>query len=158
MIIRELKDKDVPEVENIYDLYWFGDFRENLSKKLKDYIENSLRSIEQKFKYFVAEENGEIIGVIALRKLPSHMQSYANTNNGAELYILAVKYKQKGIGTALRAKIIDEAKKSGYTEMLFFSAESHKDSWAFHNNSDFKQIGGAITPNGEKGKIWRMVF
>ena len=158
MVIRELENKDVLEVENIYGLYWSDSFRENLSKKLKDYIENSLESIEQKFEYFVAEENGEVVGVTALRKLQNHMQSYANTNNGAELYVTAVKHKKKGIGTALRTKIIEEAKNAGYLEMLFFSAESHKDSWAFHDNSNFKRVADSIAPNGEKGKIWRMVF
>ncbi len=34
MIIRKLQEKDIPEVESIYDLYWSDGFRENLSRKL----------------------------------------------------------------------------------------------------------------------------
>jgi L-amino acid N-acyltransferase YncA len=158
MIIRELQKKDIPEVENIYDLYWSGNFRENLSKKLKEYIENSPETIEQGFKYFVVEENGEIVGVAAFRKVMGHMVGYTTTNNPVEFYISAVKYKRKGIGTVLREKRREEAKKLGYTEAVFFSANTHKDSWVFHDASDFKCVDDAIAPNGEEGKIWRMIF
>ena len=69
-----------------------------LSKKLVDYINNSLKISEQDFKFFVAEEKEEIVGVSAIRKLPEHMKEYAQTERPAELYVIAVKYKNRGIG------------------------------------------------------------
>lgn len=158
MIIRKLQEKDIPEVESIYDLYWSDRFKQNLSRKLKDYVANSQESIEQGFNYFVAEENNEVIGVAGFRRVKSHMIKYTTTKNPVEFYILAVKNKGKGIGSALRQKRIEEAKKLGYTEAIFFSSENHKDSWVFHDKSDFKQVGDTTAPNGEPGKIWRMVF
>lgn len=156
MIIRELELRDVPEIERIYDLYWSDSFRENLSKRLSRYVEKSPEIVEQKFKYFVAEENGEVVGVSAFRKAPESMKKFTKTSNPAELYILAVKYKGKGVGTSLRNKGIEEAKKHGYTEVIFYSGETHQDSWSFHDNSDFKRVGEMIAPNGEKGQVWRL--
>ncbi len=154
--IRELEKKDILAVESIYDLYWSGDVRDNFLKRLKDYAERSPLVIAQGFKYFIAEENGEVVGVAALRKAPDFMKEFTKTDNPAEFYILAVKYRGKGIGTALRKKRIEEAKKLGFTEALFYSGETHQDSWGFHDNSDFKRIGTMVAPNGEKGQVWRM--
>lgn len=156
MIIRELKKEDVPEVENIYNMYWFGSVKENFLKRLRGYIDQSPEIISQGFKYLAAEENGEVVGVSALRKVQSHMREFTKTNNPAEFYLLAVKYKRKGIGTALRNARIEEAKRLGYTEIIFYSGETHQDSWAFHNNSDFKVVGTMTAPDGEKGQVWRM--
>ena len=156
--IRELKKEDVPKVEQIFDLYWSGEFREHLSKRLKDFIESSPDSARQEFKYFVAEENGEVLGVGALRKAPEHMSQYVKTSTPVEFYVLAVKSKGNGVGSALRARRIEEARKLGYTEAVFFSGDTHKDSWKFHDNSDFERVGNATAPNGELGQIWRMLL
>ena len=158
MEIRELQLKDVQAVEEIFDLYWSGDFREHLSEKLKDFVDRSLSLIKQRFKFFVAEDNGEIVGVGAMRDLPERMKEYATTSNPAEFYVLAAKYKGKGIGTALRSYRIEEARKLGYTEVVFFSGDTHSDSWSFHDNSDFKRVGSSIAPDGESGQIWSMVL
>lgn len=156
-IIRELKREDAKNVGGIFDLYWSGDFRQNLSKRLNEFVNQTPDSIRQGFKYFVAEENGEVVGVAAFRKLPDHMKQYAQTEKPAEFYVSAVKQKDEGIGTALRVARIEEAKKIGYTEVLFFSGETHKDSWDFHDEG-FERAGIAIAPNGEAGYVWRTVL
>ena len=156
--IRKLNKEDVKDVGKIFDLYWSGSFRERLTERLRDYVNKSKDSVEQGLKYFVAEKDKEIVGVAAFRKVQGHMIGYTTTKNPVEFYIIAVKYKGKGIGTALRAKRIEEAKKLGYTEAVLFSSETHNDSWKFHDNSDFKRVDDAIAPNGEDGKIWRMIF
>ena len=83
---------------------------------------------------------------------------YAETNNPAELYVIAVKYQNQGIGSHLREYIIKEIKGLGYTEILFFSGEMHKESWKFHDDSGFKKVGESTAPNGEKGYIWQMAL
>src|SRR6185503_9678544 len=98
--IRTLQKEDVPAVEAIYDLYWSDDFRENLSKKLRGFLENDPAIVDQKFTYYVAEENAEVVGVAGFRKAPDHMKDFARTDDPVELYILAVKHKRKGIGKA----------------------------------------------------------
>lgn len=157
-IIRELKPEDMEAVESILGLYWDGELKERFLKRLKDFVAHTPESIENKYKCFVAEENGEIIGLAVSRIAPEHMRQYIETEKPVEFYLLAVKDKGRGIGTALREKGLEEMKKDGYTEVVFYSAESHKDSWAFHDKSDFKRAGPSVAPNGEKGFIWRIVL
>ncbi len=158
MQIRELKKEDIQAIEEIFDLYWSGEFRKHLSEKVNDFVAQSPVALEQGFKFFVAEENGELVGVAAFRKAPERMREYTTTDNPAEFYVLTVKYKGKGVGTALRAKRLEEVKKLGYTEVVFFSGDTHKDSWGFHDNSDFSKVGASVAPDGESGQIWRMLL
>ncbi len=156
--IRKFKDEDIKYIEAIYDLYWHDDFRERLSERLNDFVNQTEDSVKQDFKYFVAEKAGEVVGVAVIRDLPEHMKMYAETNNPAELYVIAVKYQNQGIGSLLREYMIKEIKGLGYTEILFFSGEMHKESWKFHDDSGFKKVGESIAPNGEKGYIWQMAL
>lgn len=146
--IRKLEFRDIEEVEKIFDLYWSDDFRGHLSECLK--------TDTRDLKWFTAEENGEIVGVAASREAPERMRQYAKADKVVELYVIAVKYKGKGIGTALRNSRIGAAKKEGYEEAVLFSGDTHQDSWNFHDQSEFKRVGGAVAPNGEKGQIWLM--
>jgi L-amino acid N-acyltransferase YncA len=85
------------------------------------------------------------------------MRQYATTENPVEFYVLASKYEGKGIGTALRNKRIEEAKRLGYTEVIFYSPESHKESWAFHDSSGAERVG-LVSVDGEPGCVWRLVL
>lgn len=154
--IREPEKEDIEQVEKIYDLYWSDTFRQNLSQKLEGFFKKSPDMVSQRFSYYVAEEGGEIVGVAGMRGAPDHMKQYARTENPIELYVLAVKHKRKGTGSALRSKMIEEAKKQGYKEALFYSGETHQDSWPFHDASGAERAGLAVAPNGEPGKIWRL--
>lgn len=145
-IIRPLEERDYEEVENIFDPYWTDDFRLHLSQRIASHD----------FKWIVAEENGEIVGVAASRKAPEHMMQYAKTDKVIEFYVAAAKYKGKGIATALRNLRIEEARAEGYKEAVFFSGEQHQDSWSFHDASNFRRAGEMTAPNGEKGYVWLM--
>ncbi len=156
--IRDVSESDIPEVEAIYDLYWSGDFREKLSRRLREFCYHTPDSIEQGFRYFIAQEGGEVVGVAAFRKVPEHMREYTTTDNAAEFYVSAAKYKGRGIGSALRAERIKEARSAGFQEVVFYSGETHQDSWEFHDNSDFKRVGATTSPDGEEGYVWRMTL
>jgi L-amino acid N-acyltransferase YncA len=149
-IIRELNENDLPAVEQILDLYWSGEFRKHLSERLH------IPPVEQNFIWYIAEENGEVVGVAASREAPERMKKYTKTDKVVEFYVAAAKYKGRGIGTALRNMRIEDARKEGYAEAVFFSGDAHQDSWAFHDNSEFRRVGEMISPNGEKGRIWIM--
>lgn len=150
-IIRNFKKSDIEDIENIYALYWGEDreFLEKLYKRLED---------ESGITYLVAEENEEILGVSGFRKAPMHMLSFTETSNPAELYILAVKHKGKGVGEVLVKETLSQAKSMGYSEMVLYSGETHKDSWGFYDYLKFKRLGPALAPNGEAGQIWQFKF
>lgn len=144
--IRRLESQDIGEVEKIFDLYWSGDFRRHLSERLNT----------ADLKWIVAEENDKVVGVASSREAPERMKQHAKADKVVELYVLAAKYRGGGIGTALRNKVIEEAKREGFNEAVLFSGETHQDSWNFHDQSDFHRAGETIAPDGEKGQIWLM--
>jgi len=157
--IRDFQKGDLKAVEDIFAMYWTDpEFLEKLSHKLKMGIENTQEYIDKKYRFYVAEENGEVVGIAGLRTAPDHMKVYTKTENPAEFYVLAVKHKGKGIGKALKLKRIEEAKKLLFTEAVLYSPNSHKDSWGFHDKLDFERVGEAIAPDGEPGMIWRRVL
>lgn len=156
MVIRDFKKEDKQAVEDILALYWTDpEFLNRLSRKLEMCIDQIQECVDKKYRFFVAEENDEIVGIAGLRRAPDHMKQYTKTDNPAEFYILGVKYKGRGIGRFLRLKRIEEAKKLGFTEIVFYSPNSHKDSWGFHDKLNFERVGEAIAPDGEPGQIWR---
>ena len=81
----------------------------------------------------------EIKGTYAFKSRAELYNSYF-AEDGSAFYVNTDIYKQK------------------YTEIIFFSGETHKDSWNFHDASGFEQIGEMIAPNGEKGYVWRLRF
>lgn len=155
-LIRALENKDQKGVEEIFDLYWSGDFRKHLSERLQGFLDSAPDTLDQGFKWFVAVEGAEVVGVAALRKAPERMRQYAKTDKVVEFYVVAAKYKGKGIGTALRDKRIEESKRLGYSEAVFFGGTTHQDSWSFHDHSEFKRAGESIAPDGEEGQMWLM--
>ncbi|MFZ2049047.1 MAG: GNAT family N-acetyltransferase [Minisyncoccia bacterium] len=154
--IRELNRGDVEAVKEILSLYWSGELKEHFIKRMLDFLDKTPESIGQKYKYFVAVDGGEVVGVTVSRNAPPHMRQYTHSDNPVEFYIMASKYKNKGIGTALREKRLIEAKNDGYTEAVLYSADSHKDSWDFHDHSDFNRVAQAKAPNGETGYVWSL--
>lgn len=150
--------EDADQVQKIFELYWTDDdFLEKLKNRLRQFTEDSVEMSEQGFKYFVAEENGEIVGIGAMRKPPEKIKKYATTGNPVEFYALASKYKNKGIGTALRNRRIEEAKKQNYSEILFYSPGSHSESWSFHDTSGGKRIY-PVSIDDEPGCVWNIVL
>lgn len=158
MKVRPLVAEDKDSVEKIFDLYWDDSFRENLSQKLTAFITNSEEVKAQDFNFVVAEENDEILGVAAYRKCPEHMVQFTQTDMPAEFYVAAVKERRKGVGALLRDERIKTLKQKGYTEVIFFSGETHKDSWGFHDASSFERVGKMSAPNGEVGYVWQLIF
>lgn len=155
--IRLLEPRDIEEVKRIFDLYWADSFRQNLEEKLERYVKADKALALQNFKFFVAEENREVVGVSALRTAPSHMKIYATSTNPGEFYVAAAKERGRGIGKAMVVRRLAEAKKEGYTEIVLFGGETHKDSWPLYDKN-FERAGTATAPNGEAGFIWRKIL
>lgn len=157
--IRIIESKDLPEVAGIIELHWGGDgLKERFMKRIQDAANHTQESVEQLYRCFVAEEQGEIVGVALLRKVQEFMKQYTSTAHAGEFYISGVKYKGRGIGHALREARIQEAKILGFKEVILYSSESHREAWSFHDKSDFTRVGQVLAPNGEPGVVWRLIL
>ena len=156
--VRELKEEDRVDVEKLYYQYWDDGFEEHLATRTEGFIGNDSDMMAQDFRFYVAENNGELVGIVAYRKVPSHMMEYVITSNAAELYVIAVKQTGMGIGKQLVEKVIQLTKEKGYVELVLFSGETHSRAYKFYLDMGFKEVGDAIAPNGEKGKIIEMMY
>lgn len=153
MTIREFQESDQKAAEEIFVLYWTDpEFLEELSGELELYIKNPPK---EDCKFFVAEEDNEILGIAGFKKLDDYLKPYAKTNNPIELYVVAVKQKRKGVGKKLISKLIEEVRKLGFSEILFFSPHSHNGSWDFHDKAGFERAGEVTPPDDETGQVWR---
>jgi GNAT superfamily N-acetyltransferase len=159
MKIRKLTQNDIKAAQEIADLYWNGQpFKDRFLLRLQQYLGRDAEIIESNLHFFVAEDNGEIVGIVGFRKIPQHMEEFAKTANPAELYILAAKNKGKGIGRALVDKVLELTKSLNFTEILIYSGEKHKDAWGLYDHLGFKKISATTAPDSEPGFVWQMIF
>ncbi len=158
IIVRDLKKEDRVDVEKLYYQYWDDGFEEHLAVRTEGFIGNDPDMMAQGFRFYVAESGNELVGIAAYRKVPFHMMEYVITSNAAELYVIAVKQTGKGIGKLLVEKVIELTKEKGYAELVLFSGETHSRAYKFYLDTGFKEVGDAVAPNGEKGKIFEMVY
>jgi L-amino acid N-acyltransferase YncA len=156
MIIRDFQENDQKAVGGIFALYWTDpEFLAELSGELKAYIADP--KSERGF-LVATEANGEIIGVAGYRRIPEYLRTYALTDNAVELYVIAAKYKRRGIGRALKLKLIEKARQSGFTEILLYSPTTHDESWGFHDDLGFERVGEITPPDDEVGQLWRKIL
>lgn len=150
MKARKYNKKDEVEVKNIFTQYWNdNEFLDELTEELHAEI----------CKFYVDEKDGEIVGIAGLREAPAHLNKHADTEKPAELYIIASKYQNKGIGSLLGQKIISEAKKLGFTEMVCYSPETHSSSWIFYEKLGFTKHGIIKDPDdGYPGMLWKKII
>ncbi len=95
---------------------------------------------------FLAKENGEIIGCVALRPLGADI---------CEMKRLYVKpaHRGKKVGRALAVAIIEEAKRLGYRAMRLDTVEAMKEASALYRTLGFQPID-AYTYNPLPGAMY----
>lgn len=153
MIIRELHEGDQKAVQEIFSMYWTDpEFLEELKGEVNLYTNNILKKDQG---FFVAEEGGEILGIVGFKKLPDYLKVFSATNNPVEFYVIAVKYKGNGLGLKLKSKLIEETRERGFSEILLYSPKSHSESWVFHDKLGFERVGEVTPPEDEIGAVWR---
>lgn len=152
MIIREFQERDQKAAEEIFTLYWTDpEFLKELSGELQLYVR---KTPEKDSGFFVAEEHGEILGIIGFRTLATYLKPHTLTDNPTELYVIAVKYKRKGVGE----KLIQEARNFSFSEILLYSPNSHNESWGFYEKLGFKRVGEITPPDDDIGLVWRKIL
>lgn len=150
MIIRPYAAEDKDQAKAIFAQYWTdNEFLNELEENMNGDLTH----------FYVAENNGVIIGVAGFRKAPEHLKSYAETENPAELYIVASKSKNEGTGSALVEKVIEETKSLHFTELECYSPETHDSSWKFYQKLGFIKHGIINDPDdGYPGMLWRKII
>jgi len=142
-------------VEEIFALYWTDpEFLTELSNALRSYVKKPYENNG----FFVAEEKGEVLGIAGFKELASYLKPYAQTDSPVELYVIAVKYKRKGIGEKLKLELIESVQGLGFSEILLFSPNSHSESWDFHNKHGFERAGEVTPSDDEIGQVWQKIL
>ncbi|MDQ5957166.1 MAG: putative acetyltransferase [Patescibacteria group bacterium] len=135
------------QVEDIFRIYWTD---EEFLNELSDNLESS------DCNFYIALNIDEVVGVVGVRKVKNFLLDHTNTDNPCELYIIASKSKNKGVGSALLQHIINECKRMYYTELICYSPETHDSSWRFYEKNGFVSLGIVNDPDdGYPGMVWR---
>ncbi len=146
METRKYNSKDKDEVQRIFSTYWTDKgFLNELEEKLTD----------PSVQFYVAESDGEVVGIAGFRKAPEHLYAHATTKSPVELYVIASKIQNKGIGNIVGQRIIEEAKKLHFTEIECYSPDTHNASWKFYEKLGFSNRGVINDPDdGFPGVLW----
>jgi L-amino acid N-acyltransferase YncA len=146
MEIRNYSEHDKSAAQAIFAKYWTdGEFLNELI--------NNIDGNETCF--YVAEREGDIVGIAGFRQVPEYLRAHATTENPVELYIVASKLQREGVGNILVQKVIEEVKKRSYTEIECYSPETHESSWKFYEKLGFTQRGIIKDPDdGYPGMLW----
>ena len=108
MKIRDYSEKDKSAIQNIFTKYWTDEeFLSEIAKNID----------ERKVHFYVAEKDNEVVGVAGFREAPEYLRIHAETRNPVELYIVASKLQNEGIGSTLVQKVIEEARNLFFTEI-----------------------------------------
>jgi len=150
MKTRNYNQKDEDAVKKVFAQYW-------TDTKFLDELAQELRA--EACQFYVTLSNEGIVGIAGLRKPATHLNGHADTKNPTELYIIASKYKNQGIGNLLGLKVIEEAKKLKFTEILCYSPETHSSSWPFYEKLGFTKHGTIKDPDdGYPGILWQKII
>ena len=122
----------------------------------KEFLNELTKNIDGHEMYFyVAEKDDEVVGIAGFRKAPEYLNVHAETKNPAELYIVASKLQNEGIGSELVQKVIEEVRKLSFTEIRCYSPETHNSSWKFYDKLGFRRGGIIKDPDdGYPGMLW----
>ena len=153
MSIRITREEDLEKIYLIIDKYWDDKFGVHVKGKIFNFVNGAIE--DKSFEVFTLMKEGVVMGFAALRNTPNHMSRFSNSPKSAEFYVIAVDEKGKGHGKELRDFRLDYLRERGYEEVIFFSGETHKDSWDFHD-SYAKRVGDMNAPDGERGVVWRL--
>lgn len=164
-IVRPLAEKDLEALKPILET-WIKD--RDTGELLSDEVEEDLQIMRESIAgesdkvYLVAEsKEGEVVGVIGLRDPDKRMIPFTKTSKPAELvnaYVANEHRAGKGVGSAMVKAIEEEAKRRGYTEVVFNSGPRYKDTgWGFHKKLYGEPVAVAEKYYGEGGDapVWR---
>ena len=162
--IRSFEPADLPAVREIM-IVWVRD--RDTGRPLPDEVETNLREMVKSLrgksgrKYLVAEDAGQVLGVIGYKSPDTVMRSFAKTQNPAELINAYVRQDLRGgggVGTALVRALENAAQESGFSEIILNSGPRYeKTGWGFYDKIGYERCGVAKNYYGRGGnaQVWR---
>lgn len=158
MTVRNYKKQDEGAVKEIFSQYWTdANYIAELIGELNTHVGEEGDHGTNKCRFYVAERDGELVGIAGFRVAPEYLRKEVGTENPAELYIIASKFQGVGIGNLLSQTVVREARDLYFTEIVCYSPETHNSSWKFYEKLGFTKHGIIKNPDdGYPGMLWKM--
>lgn len=135
------------QVFNIFKKYW-------TDKVFLKELEKAIDLKPYNF-YITLNVDNEVVGIVGLKETSYFLKEKTVNHNNIELYIIASKNKDAGVGTFMCSEIIKVCKESGYLEIICYSPDTHKSSWRFYERNQFQNLGIVYDPDdGYSGIAW----
>lgn len=147
-IVRQLKIEDIPALAEIIT-EWVrnpqsGEVIESEVAEIATNLEGSLTGETTDKQYIVAEEGGEVVGMMGLAMPSELMTSHARTEYPVEIINAFVSGKSRGMGVggSLLEAVFASARFIGATEVMVNSGPRYQaTAWGFYD----KAFGGRLT-------------
>jgi len=132
MLIRKLREKDLPQLAKLYAQFWNEESDVSKMKESLDLIEKERNHI-----ILVAEEDGTLLGSVmgvVCRELYGDCKPFMVIEN----MIVNKTSRGKGIGTKLIAELEALAKKRECTQMILVTEKNRADACGFYESYGFQ--------------------
>lgn len=137
-MIRNVKLDDAKCIVNIYNEYIEKTTVSFETEPLTAFqMQMRIKEISSEFPYFVADENGAIIGYAYAHRWKERA-AYSKTLE-TTIY-LDMNHRHYGIGKQLMSYLIEECKRRGYRVLIACITGENTESRAFHKHLGFKQV------------------
>lgn len=149
MTIRKIRSEDDKAIHEIIVLC-MTEF--NADPKTTVLADESIKNMSKHYTqpgkvYFVAEENGKILGGAGISKLDGSEEPICELQR---MFLLS-EARGKGIGNALIEKCIESAKASGYDKMYLESLSAMTSARKLYLSKGFKEIPSPLGNTGHGG-------
>lgn len=137
--IRPVREEDAPDITDIYNHYVTETTVSFETEALStDSMRHRIKEISASYPYFVAEENGRVVGYCYIHQWKERA-AYRNT---MELTIyLDLHHKRKGTGTMLMQHLLTACRNmESCKNLIACITEENHDSIAFHERMGFKKV------------------
>jgi len=145
-LIREIEHADNPKIEEVikatfpeFDMPLVGTAYED--KEIRQMFESYQKHNEV---YYIAEENGEIVGGAGIKPLKDFEKDVCEFQ---KMY-LSPQARGKGYGKILFTRCLEEGKKLGFNKCYLESASQYKRAIKIYEKSGFNHLEGPMGNTG----------
>lgn len=156
MIIREYKKSDLEQIKAIKNYYIeHTDFSLEYDLKTDEEMEAWHKEHDGIYPVFVYEEDGKVLGYASL----SLFRGYIGYRKTAEVSIfVSPDLRSRGVGSSLMKRLIDEAKKYDFHNLVSVITAINHRSINFHEKMGFKMSGELPEAGYKNGRFLGVCF